>query len=168
MNRPLRLLGQVVLYALFGAFVGAFANTPVYRHFDPALALVRLSFQHAGDRVHECRKLSPEEIAKLAPNMRQPLDCPRGRVDVLLELEVDGNVRYRETLAPTGLASDGPARIYARLPVAAGSHTLTARMRDSRRTEGFDHVTTQEIDLASGQAVVIDFNKAEGAFEFLR
>jgi hypothetical protein len=49
-----------------------------------------------------------EEIAKLPPNMRRPLDCPRGRRPIYVELDVGHQVSYRASLPPTGIAGDGP------------------------------------------------------------
>ena len=34
-----------------------------------------LTFVHGANRKGECRRLTVEEIAKLAPNMRQAQDC---------------------------------------------------------------------------------------------
>lgn len=167
MYKPAQLVGQVLFYASFAAGIGSFANAPVYRHSDPALALVRLTFQHAGEHVRECQRLSPAEIARLAPNMRRPLACARERVDLVLEFDLDGQTVYSARLPPTGLAKDGPATVYASFPVVPGRHSITARMRDSRRTEGFDHVNQQVVELARRQVVVIDFSKAEGGFKFL-
>lgn len=162
-----RVLGQLLVYALFGALLVGFSQGPAYTHMDPALALVKLSFEHAGARVRECKRLTPEEIARLAPNMRRPLDCPRARVPLTVELAVDGETVYRETVPPSGLAGDGPATVYARFPIAAGRHRLTARMRDSRAEEGFDFETTETVELEPQQIVVVGFDKNASRFVFL-
>ena len=45
-----------------------------------ALAQIRLSFVHGGDRAEPCRRRTREELEKLAPNMRKPLECSRRRL----------------------------------------------------------------------------------------
>ena len=67
---PRAWLGQALLYALFALAIGVFSQWPPYRHLGSDQALVKLSFQHAGQRKEACRERSPEELAKLAPNMR--------------------------------------------------------------------------------------------------
>lgn len=163
-----RVLGQLLGYALFGALLVGFSQGPAYVHLDPGLALVKLSFEHAGARVRECKRLTPEEIAKLAPNMRRALDCPRERVPLAVEFVVDGAMVYRETVPPSGLAGDGPSTVYARFPIAAGRHRLTARLRDSRRTEGFDYETSEVVALEPQRVLVVGFDRTAGRFTFLR
>ena len=68
---------QALCYAAFVAFVGYFSTSPSYVHLPAGEALVKLSFQHAGQRKVPCRERTPEELAKLAPNMRAAQDCRR-------------------------------------------------------------------------------------------
>ena len=105
MNAPARYAVQGVLYAAFVAFVGYIANAPTYQALAPGDALVRLSFSHGAQRKEPCRKRTAEELAKLSPNMRAPLDCPRERASVVVELEMDGQLLYRIVAPPTGLAN---------------------------------------------------------------
>jgi hypothetical protein len=165
--RPLQILGQVALYAAFVLLLGYFATLPVYTHMDPQAAAITLSFGHAGQRKIPCRRLTPEEIAALPPNMRRPMDCPRERVPLLVELLVDGEPLYRDWLPPSGIAGDGTATAYQRFVVPPGRHLLTARLRDSGREEGFDYEHEQTVELAAGQNLVIDFRANTGGFRLL-
>lgn len=167
MTGSVRLIAQACAYAVFAALIGYFSAAPHYTHFDPSLALIKLSFSHAAQPVRECRRLTPGELAELAPNMRQPLDCPRERLALLVELELDGVVVYRALHPPTGLWSDGPSAVYRRFPVPPGRHRLTARLRDSRRTQGFDYQRSEDIELSAQQNFVIDFRPNNGGFVFL-
>ncbi len=162
--KPVQIVGQAVAYLLFAAVVGYLSAAPAYTYIDPEKAVVKLSFSHAGARKGECRRLTPEEIAKLAPNMRRALDCPRERVELLVEIEMDGKLLYQASLAPTGLARDGAASVYERFTIDPGQHTLIARLRDSRRTEGFDYKREAGITLAPQQNFVIDFRAETGGF----
>lgn len=162
-----KLAVQLVAYAMFGVFIGYFSTSPSYQHHDPEAALIKLTFSHAGARQAECRRLTPEEIAALAPNMRRAMDCARGRVPLLVELLLDEEVLYRAELPPTGLAKDGPSSVYRRFTVAAGTYRLTARLRDTKRETGFDHEAQRMIELAPEQNLVIDFRADSGGFLFL-
>jgi hypothetical protein len=161
---PLRYFGQAVVYLLVAVVLGYFASAPSYIHLPPDQALIKLSFAHGAARKGECRRRTAEELARLAPNMRRPMECPRERLSVEVELLLDGAPLYRAVLPPTGLAGDGPSRVYRRFAVAPGPHRLMARLRDSSRTQGFDHEREAEIELAPGQNFVIDFRKDAGGF----
>ena len=166
MTRALRYLGQAVLYGLVAILFGYLSANPSYTHFPPDQAMVRLSFVHGAERKGECRQLSAEEIADMPPNMRVPAICPRERLPVTVELELDGARLYSAELAPTGLNSDGPSRAYQSFAVEPGPHPLTARLRDSARADGFDYDTATDVDLAPGQHFVIDFRADLGGFVF--
>ena len=167
MLKPLAMLGQVAAYAAFAVFIGYFSFAPTYQHFDPDLALIKLSFSHAGARKVACRQRTAEELAALAPNMRRPMACSRERIDLLVELIVDEEVLYRAALRPAGLARDGASAVYRRFPIATGSHVVTVRLRDSVREQGFDHEHSGTVELTPGQNFVIDFKPALGGFVFL-
>lgn len=167
MNRLVQVIGQLIAYSLFALVVGYFATRPAYTHLGPGKAVIKLSFSHAGAHVEECRRLTQEELNRLPPNMRRPTECPRARVPLLVEVEVDGRLLYREELLPSGLAGDGASTAYRKFPVTAGRHHLTTRLRDSRRTDGFDHEKSASITLEPQQNFVIDFRPELGGFLFL-
>ena len=156
---------QVPAYAAFAAFIGYFSSAPAYRHLDPGLAVVKLSFSHAGERKQECHTRSPEELAKLAPNMRAAQDCPRERSEVRVEIEMDGKPIYRTEARASGLRHDLPSTVYRRLEVPAGHHTFRARLSDTASGE-FRHQGEASVDLAPGRVLVIDFVASRGGFEF--
>ena len=167
MVRVLQIIGQAVAYALFAVVIGYFATQPAYTYLDPGKAQIKLSFGHAGKHITECRQLTQEELNKLAPNMRRPMDCPRGRLPVLIELELDGELLYSAELPASGLARDGVSTAYQTFAVEPGQHELVARLRDSNRTEGFDHEKASGITLSPQQNFVIDFHPSRGGFLFL-
>ena len=165
MNAPVRYAIQAVLYGAFAAFVGYFSTAPTYDHLAPGEALVRLSFSHAAQRKEACRERTPEELAKLAPNMRAALDCPRERAPLLVELELDGKLVLRRVVLPVGFKGDGNATLYHRLPVPAGKHRIAVRLRE-RPGEGFDYVREETVELAPGRVLLIDFVATQGGFLF--
>lgn len=166
MSTILRYAAQVVLYVAFGAVVGYFSSYPVFEVLPPDQALVRLSFSHGAQPIAPCRERTEEELAKLPPNMRVKLECPRERSPVKVEIEMDGKPLYDITARPAGLKRDGAATVYRRLSVAAGTHTFKARLADGPDGK-FTHAAEETIDLAPGKVLVIDFNAGKGGFLFV-
>ncbi len=165
MKRVLRTVAQLALYVPLMALIGYFSTEPRYATLAPDEALLRLSFIHAAERKEPCRERSAAELARLAPNMRAALDCPRERADLLVELEVDGNIALQRVVPPSGLRRDGNATVYHRLPLPAGRHRIVARLRD-RPGADFNYVSETTLELAPGAALLIDFSRAKGGFVF--
>lgn len=165
MSRWRSIALQIPAYAAFAAFVGYFSSAPVYRHLEPERAVVKLSLRHAGERKLECRERSEAELAKLAPNMRAKLDCPRERSDVRVEIEMDGQVLYQIVAPPTGLRKDLPSTVYRRFEIPAGTHRFKARLADGPGGD-FRHNAATTVTLAPGRVLVIDFVGSSGGFQF--
>lgn len=165
-ERPaaVRLLALAVLIGLGFALAVPFATWPRYRHLGDELAVVKLGFDHEGQRAHPCRQLGPEEIAALPQHKRKTEDCPRGRLPVLVEVLVDGQPLFRVEEPPTGLAGDGASRFYERAGIASGGHEFTLRLRDTARTDGYDYERVASVDLAPAQVLVIGFDSENSAF----
>lgn len=163
--KAVRFLAQALLYVPLMVILGYLSTDPRFTDISRDQALVRLSFSHAGARRVECRQRTPEELAKLPPNMRAAMDCPRERSPVKVEIEMDGRVIFAAEVPPSGFKKDGASTIYRRLPVAAGQHRFVARLRD--RPEGdFNYVREESVNLAPGRTVVIDFSPGQGGFVF--
>jgi hypothetical protein len=160
------ILLQIPAYAAFAAFIGYFSSSPPYRQLAPDRALVKLSFVHAGERKELCRSRSPEELAKLAPNMRAQLDCPRERSDVSVQVDMDGARLLEARAAGSGLRHDLPTTVYRRIEVPAGRHTFSARLADTAGGD-FRHRGEFTLDLQPGRVLVIDFDATRGGFVFL-
>lgn len=162
----LRLVGQFIVIAGLFAGVATLSDWPTYAQIPNGSGVVTLTFVHGADRKGECRRLTPEELAKLPANMRRVQDCPRGRRPLYVELDVDGRSAYRANLPPTGIAGDGPSRVYQRFVLPAGRHELAVRMRDTVRSEGFDHERRDSVAIAPDQMLVIDYRPESGSFIF--
>ena len=164
MAKPAAIVGQIVLYGAFAAFIGYFSTAPRYKQIGDDVSLIKLSMSHLGDR--ECRKRTAEELAKLPPNMRAPLDCPRARSDIRLVVELDGKPLYETLMHPTGLAKDGISTVYKRFELKAGTYRLAVKMNDNLVNPGFNHVKEAEVTLKPAQVLVIDFNPDKGGLFF--
>ncbi len=164
MATALRYLGQAAVYLLIAVAFGIFSDSPAYQHRPADRAELKISFAHGAARKGECRKLTREEMEKIAANMRRAEVCPRERLPVLVELQLDGEILFRESLPPTGLSRDGPSIVYRRFSILPGPHRLTVRLRDSARTEGFDYELDTDIDLQAQKSLAIDFRSETGGF----
>jgi len=162
MARPISWIGQALLYGLLALIIGFFSGSPPYRHLPADQALIKLSFSHEGKLVAACRPRTAEELAKLAPNMRAPMDCPRGRSPVTVEIDLDGTPAYRHVAMPSGLSKDGASTVYHRFSVHAGEHRLAIRLNDDVRAPGFNYRREELVTLKSGKVLVIDFNQEAG------
>jgi hypothetical protein len=165
--RPLRYALQALAYAAFAAFLGYFSTSPAYRLRGDGEAVVKLSFTHAARLVRPCRERSESELAKLAPNMRQKMDCPRERAPVKVELDMDGEPLYRIEAPPAGLHGDGAATVYRRLAIPAGRHQFRARLADGPDGE-FRVAGESTVELAPGQVLIVDFATDGSGFVFTR
>ncbi|MDH3691014.1 MAG: hypothetical protein OEU36_16320 [Gammaproteobacteria bacterium] len=168
MVKALQYIGQIIAYLCFAIVIGYFSSAPAYIHLAPNKALVKLSLSHAAQHQTECRRLTAEEIAELPPNMRRPLDCPRERLSMLVELLLDDELLFHQLVQPSGLARDGSSTVYERFPVEPGAHKIVIRLRDSPRSTGFDYELTENIELAPKQNLAIDFKVETGGFKILQ
>ena len=165
MKRVPRCMIRAAMFAAFMAPVGYFSTSPVYSPLTPGEAVIKLSFAHQGRVAGECRQRSAEELAKLPPNMRAPLDCARRRAPVRVQLEIDGSLRLDRSIAPSGLSGDGASYLYERFVVPAGEHRLQVRLGDRSDGEGFDYQRSDTVRLRERQVLVIDFDAQHGGFE---
>ena len=156
------LLGGLAL--LLPLFFGAalLSGQPDWQSLPAESGLVRLSFTHSGAR--NCRDRTEAELAALPQNMRAAQLCERGRTPVWIEMDVDGQTVLAKDLRPSGLAGSGPSRIYHRLVLPAGAHSIDLRMRDNPATKGFTSEAHFALSLADAQSIAIDFDPLKGGF----
>jgi ferredoxin/coenzyme F420-reducing hydrogenase delta subunit len=153
-------------YIAFAVIVGWLSIWPRFQLIDDGKAMISLSFSHAGPRIGECRKLTQEELNRLPPNMRKPEDCPRERLPIRVVFSSNGDTLYEATRSPTGLWKDGAANVYRRLEVEGKSQRLFIGMNESGISPEFDYSLEQEVDLAPGEHVVVEFDGTRKSFVF--
>lgn len=163
-NKAGRYLLQAINYTVFMAIIGYFATSPSIQIIAEDEAMITIAFAHAGILREPCRKLSDEELAKLAPNMRKPEECPRERSPVVIKAILDGKTFYDRKLQPPGIFGDGGVDIFFSGKVPAGKHHLEIKMNDSVRIEGFNHVFEQDIDIEPAKILLVEFNPLKGFF----
>ena len=165
MTRFVRYVLQAALYGAFAAFIGYFSTAPAYSPIPADHALLRLSFSHPAQRKAQCHERTPEELAKLPPNMRAPSDAPRERAAVAIELDLDGQPLLRRIVPPSGVARDGAANVYHRQPVPAGAHRLDVRMSDGPDGR-FNFSSSKTLIMPPGRVTLIDFDPGAKQFVF--
>ena len=161
-----RVTLQVLAYLGLVIVVGYLSASPAYDYADADMATIKLSLSHAADRVKPCVPLTPEQIAELAPNMRRVEQCERERLPLTVRLEMDGELLQEIEAPPSGLWSDGPASVYERFEVEPGRHTITARLRQSNRPDGWDYAHSEDVVLVAGRYFTITFRAETGGFRF--
>lgn len=164
-NKAVSYAGQALGYTAFCAALAYFSTSPTYQHLPPDGALVKLSLQHAGQRKEPCRERTPEELAKLAPNMRVATVCGRERVPVAVEIELDGKALVSAVVPPSGLSRDGSSTLYRRANVTAGSHRVIAKLKDAP-TGDFNYIKEITVDLKPGAILLLDFDAKAGGWVF--
>lgn len=166
MHSWLRVFTQASAYIAFAVATGYLSASPAYEYAAPGMATVKLSLSHAANRVTPCVRLTPEQIAELAPNMRRPERCERERLPLTVALVIDGQTRLLLQAPPSGLWKDGAASVYERFEVAPGQHTIAAMLRDSDRPDGWDYTHTEDVTLAAGRYFIVTFRAETGGFSF--
>ena len=135
MHRTMRLLLQLIAFVAFAAFVGYLSTSPEYVYGSATKATVKLSLNHAANRVKPCVQLTPQEIAELAPNMRQTQACERERLPLTVELDIDGETRHSRRRAAVRLVERRPGvrvRALRRGPGTAHDYRQAARFGAQR------------------------------------
>jgi len=166
MNRAIRLVIQAGLYVGFAVAVGWLSASPAYQYAADDMTTLKLSLSHAAQRVKPCVQLTPKEIAELSPNMRRTERCERERLPLTIQLEVDGEIIALVEAPPSGLWNDGPASVYERFEVSPGVHTMTARLRDSGRTDAWDYTHSETVTFEAGSYFTVTFRAESGGFSF--
>jgi hypothetical protein len=86
--------------------------------------LLRLAWRYRSALVNECRRLTPDELARMPVHMRQATDCERRLRPYVLTLELDGVVVMRDTARARGARADRPLAVFLERPLAAGRAAL--------------------------------------------
>jgi len=155
---------QALNYLAFIITVGYFSFAPSYQPLAENEAIIALAFGHSGQPVGECVRKTPEELAKLPPNLRVPIVCPRERSPIDIEVSLDKEVIFKKHIQAPGFSKDGSIDVYQRFKVPAGEHKLKLRMKDSVQVDDYNYVQAQNIILNSRQILVIDFDSEHGKF----
>lgn len=114
-----RLIGiAIAALALLGM---SFASSASFRVSDSDDAIIRLSIAARPERIESCRTVSDEELAKLAPQMRQRVVCEGTTARYRLELRRNEELLVSQVLRGGGLRHDRRMYVLRDLRVPHGS-----------------------------------------------
>ena len=164
MNRIICYGLQAFNYLLFIAVVWYFSIMPPYHQLEGDEAVITLSFTHATKIREACRKLSQEELMKLAPNMRLSTSCPRERSPLNIELYLDEKLVNKEVLEPLSIHKDQGVSFFKQIKVKAGQHELRVWMNDDVNIDGPIYVYKEKISLKPEQLLLLDFDSGKKKF----
>jgi hypothetical protein len=90
-------------------------------------AVLRLAWRARGERVNECRRLTPGELARLPVHMRQEEVCEGRLLPYRLVVSVDGVPAVDRLVHGAGAREDRPLYVFEDLPLRPGPHRLAVR-----------------------------------------
>ena len=167
MPEPVRILLAISAFAVFAAGIGYFSRAPVYSYADPSAGVIKVSLSRATARIEPCVQLTPEEIARLSPNMRREMQCERERRPLALEVSVDGERLVAIEQAPSGIWNDGAVSIYSSHAVAAGEHRLTVRLREAGPgIEDWSLTMDEDVVIEAGRYYTLTYRDEDGRLGF--
>lgn len=155
-------IGRAVAYGAYACVLAVFSNWPPYAYHDPHAAQVKLSLSVPGARKEACHKRSREELMKLPPNMRAPMQCSRERLPVAVSLAIDGQTLYAASQAPAGLSGDGSSSFYEKFAVPAGTHRIAVRLSFDGGAS-YSHTLEESVVLAPTQVLVVGYGGTDKA-----
>lgn len=164
MPKLMRYPLQIFNYFLFMLVVWYFSFQPTYHHLEPGQAAITVAFAHTTQHKVECRKRTAEELAALAPNMRNPMDCPRERSPLYIKIDLDDQTIFEETMTAPGLSGDRSIDMYRKVKVNSGRHHLQLYLNDNARVKDYTHTFDDTVDILPGQLLVVGFNREQGGF----
>lgn len=109
-------------------------------------AAIRVSWSARPERVETCRRLSDEELAKVAEHMRRRVECEGTTARYWLEVLVDGIPADTATVRGGGLRHDRELYVAREVAVAPGVRRIRVRFArlDSSTSPGGDEVRGTE------------------------
>jgi len=132
--RAVRLLLAGALALGATAALGALSWVP-YTAERVDHGVIRLAWRARGERVRQCRRLTPEELARQPRHMRQEEVCERRILPYRLRVSVDGTSMVDREIRAGGAREDRPLFVFHELVVAPGTHTLRVTFE---RQDGFE------------------------------
>jgi hypothetical protein len=121
-----RLAGLAVAALALGGM--ALASVAPMGFESSGEAFLRISLGVRPERIERCRTLSDEELAKVAPQMRQRVVCEGTTARYRFELSRDGTPLVSRVVRGGGLRHDRPIYFAEDLRIPAGRSSVEMRM----------------------------------------
>jgi hypothetical protein len=87
-------------------------------------AIVRFAWRARGERVQDCRRRTPDELAKLPVHMRQEEICEGRILPYRLMVQMDGAAAVDQLIHGAGAREDRPLYVFQDLVVSPGTHRV--------------------------------------------
>ena len=159
----MRLTAQIGFYACVGIFIGYLSVAPGYQYADGKSSVLKLVVRHSGFLLGECRVVSQQELMELAPNMRKPQDCPRGKAPMSVSLLVENEVFYDGTIKPSGIHSDGVLALYQQFNIPPGHVSVQLAIESGKQGP---QLFKREIDVRPSDVLLLEYH--DSGFSFSR
>lgn len=134
---PRRAVGAALL--LVSAGVLSLLSEAPYTAEPATHGVIRLAWRARGERVRRCRRLTPDELAKLPAHMRQEEVCERAVLPYRLRMTVDGAPAIDELVRAGGAREDRPLFVFRELSVAPGTHHITVAFERASGRDGVEN-----------------------------
>ena len=105
----------VALVALVVTVAGSHGRLAAFPSTD---AMLRVAWSARPERVETCRRVSDEELAKLAAHMRRRVVCEGTTARYRLDISRDGTLVGVDTVRGGGLRHDREAYVFREIPMA--------------------------------------------------
>lgn len=157
-----RWLGGAVVVAGSALFTLVGSDLP-YATPAPALGSeLAVSVKAAGEASEICRAVSEEEKAAMPVHMRRDQICERGRTEVRLLVEIDGEVAVDRPVRANGLWRDGASIAVVEVPVAVGSHRVRVAIAEGEAGT-WTHDDQRELVFEADRRRVFSYDSVGGA-----
>jgi hypothetical protein len=114
-------------------------------------AIVRLAWRARGERVRDCRRVTPEELAKLPAHMRQEQVCEGRVLPYRLAVDLDDSATVSRLIHGAGAREDRPLYVFQDLTVRPGVHRISVRFTLEGRPQA-----PEETGLATPPRLALD------------
>jgi len=101
-------------------------------------AIVRLAWRARGERVRDCRRVTPEELAKLPVHMRQEVVCEGRVLPYRLVVDLDDSAVVNHLIHGAGAREDRPLYVFQDLTARPGVHRIFVRFTLEGRPQEHD------------------------------
>lgn len=142
--------------------VGSVIPYPGPPKIDPMLVV---SINHHGQLEERCEPIPEEERAAQPAHMQQEEVCERRRAEVIVEIDIDGEIVDRQSHPARGISRDGPAVSLDEIEVDAGRRHVTVRIADGADQE-WSFEQSWEFGFEEGTRQVLLFDTREGFRHF--
>ncbi|HEX6249972.1 MAG TPA: hypothetical protein VFZ56_00905 [Gemmatimonadaceae bacterium] len=156
MRRALRVVPALIV-TVAALLAMAWGSTAPLRVATADDAILRVSLGARPERIEVCREQSDEELARLAPQMRQRVICEGRTAQYRLQVHRNGQLIHSQIVRGGGLRQDRQLYVSRDLQVPPGAGSFAvhlARIDTVAQIEDARDDDDDEDDAAPGEAII--------------